>query len=48
MQMLLIRGLIAKFWKKPYTHDLVRWGTELHDKFMLPYYVHEGYEGCGE
>ncbi len=41
VQMLLIRGLIAKFWNKSYRHDLVRWGTELHDKFMLPYYVRE-------
>jgi uncharacterized protein (DUF2126 family) len=41
VQMLMIRGLIAIFWKKSYTHDLVRWGTELHDKFMLPHYVHE-------
>jgi uncharacterized protein (DUF2126 family) len=41
LQMLLIRGLIAKFWKKPYKHELVRWGTELHDKFMLPFYVHQ-------
>ncbi len=41
LQMLLIRGLIAKFWNKPYKHELVRWGTELHDKFMLPFYVHQ-------
>jgi uncharacterized protein (DUF2126 family)/transglutaminase-like putative cysteine protease len=39
VQALLIRSLIARFWDEPYHKPLARWGTELHDKFMLPHYA---------
>ena len=47
-QTLLMRTALAAFWQVPYERRLVRWGSRIHDDFMLPHFVWQDFQDALE
>ena len=39
VQALLVRALVARLADDPYSAPLIRWGSRLHEQFLLPHFV---------
>ncbi|RAU20120.1 IMP dehydrogenase [Paramagnetospirillum kuznetsovii] len=44
VQQLLLRALVARFWEDPYTEKLIRFGSSLRDRYMLPHWIERDFE----
>lgn len=44
VQQALMMAIICKFWEEPYYGNPINWNTELHDRYMLPYFVYRDFK----